>query len=230
MIRLVRWLPALAWMALIFVLSDQPVLLSVTNNALLDIVFKKSAHILTYAILMGLVFWALGVQHGAPNGAPNRPHTLLAFAIVLAYAASDEFHQSFVPGRASRWTDVAIFDLAGACIGWLAWHRRSVSAGRSRIAWVYACLFVYAIALAILLNLPYTGRAEQDPSPLLTDTWFLWGLQLLRPVAHARRGVTHRGWRAARDAARHTFAGLCHPILCAGHFAAQPVYGAAAWH
>jgi VanZ family protein len=204
MIRFVRWLPALAWMALIFVLSDQPVLLSVPDNALLDIVFKKSAHIFTYAILMGLVLWALGGRGGAPNGTPNRPHTLLAFALVLAYAASDEFHQSFVPGRTSRWTDVAVFDLAGACIGWLAWHRRyvsgrSVSVGRSRIAWLYAGLFAYAIALAILFNLPYDGRAEQDPSPLLTDTWFLWGFSyfglLLMPVAAlliedgARRGM-----------------------------------------
>jgi VanZ family protein len=36
--------------------------------------------------------------------------------MALAYAASDEFHQSFVPGRNSSIVDVLIFDNIGALI------------------------------------------------------------------------------------------------------------------
>jgi VanZ family protein len=200
MIRLARWLPVFIWMGLIFAVSSQPVLPSVPSFPLLDVVFKKTGHMLAYAVLIVLVLQALGVRHGATN----RSHTLLAFIIVLAYAASDEIHQSFVPNRTALWTDVVIFDLTGACIGWVAWHRRSLSAGRSRFAWLYATLFLYCVALAILLNLPYRGRAEQDSSALFKDTWFLWGFSyfglLLMPIATlliedgARRGMRWLGY------------------------------------
>jgi VanZ family protein len=197
--RLVRWLLVLLWMGLIFIASSQPTLPSVPNYPLLDVLIKKSGHVAAYAILVLLVCCALGVR----DGAATRTQTLLAFGIVLAYATSDEIHQSFVPNRTSLWTDVAVFDFGGACIGWLFWHRRSLSIGRSPFAPLYAALFVYCIALAILLNLPYRGRPEQDPSSLLTDTWFLWGFSyfgfLLMPIAAlliedgARRGM--KWWR-----------------------------------
>jgi VanZ family protein len=200
MIRLARWLPVLGWMALIFIVSSQPVLPSVPSFPLLDVAFKKTGHLCAYAILMVLVLWALGMR----DGATNRSRAVLAFVIVLAYAASDEVHQSFVPNRTALWTDIAIFDLTGACIGWVAWHRHTLSTGRSRFAWLYAALFLYCVALAILLNLPYRGRAEQDSSALLKDTWFLWGFSyfglLLMPIAAlliedgARRGMRWLGY------------------------------------
>ena len=200
MMRVVRWLPVLVWMGLIFAVSSQPILPSVPSFPLLDVAFKKTGHMCAYAILMGLVLWALGVRDGATHWS----RTLLAFAIVLAYATSDEFHQSFVPNRTALWTDVAIFDLTGACIGWVAWHRRNLSAGRSKFAWLYAALFLYCVALAILLNLPYRGRADQNSSALLKDTWFLWGFSyfglLLMPIAAlliedgARRGMRWLGY------------------------------------
>lgn len=44
---------------------------------------------------------------------------LFAWLLAILYAASDEYHQSFVPGRqASAW-DVLIFDNLGAAIGML---------------------------------------------------------------------------------------------------------------
>ncbi len=47
----------------------------------------------------------------------NKPASIiLAFALALIYAASDEYHQSFVPGRGARITDVGI-DSIGALIG-----------------------------------------------------------------------------------------------------------------
>jgi VanZ family protein len=198
--RLVRWLLVLLWMSLIFIASSQPTMPSVPKYPLLDVLIKKSGHVAVYAILMLLVCFALGVR----DGAATRTQTLLAFGVVLAYATSDEIHQSFVPNRTSLWTDVAVFDFGGACIGWLLCHRRSLSTGRSRSAPLYAALFVYAVALAILFNLPYRGRAQQNPSSLLTDPWFLWGFSyfgfLLMPIAAlliedgARRGMKWLGY------------------------------------
>ena len=164
MIRFLRWLPVLAWMGLIFFASSQPVLPSVPSFPLLDILFKKSGHMLAYAVLMVLVLWALRVR----DEPINVIHTVLAFTIVLAYAASDEVHQSFVPNRTSLWSDVAIFDFAGSGMGWVAWHRRRVIEGHSRFAWLYVILFLYCLAVAILFNLPYRGRVVQDSLPLIS--------------------------------------------------------------
>lgn len=44
------------------------------------------------------------------------PATWIALAISLAYGVSDEFHQSFVPGRHPSWTDV-LADVVGAGLG-----------------------------------------------------------------------------------------------------------------
>lgn len=51
-----------------------------------------------------------------PAGRPVLPIALAAFAFSVLYAASDEFHQLFVPGRAGLFTDVAI-DSCGAAAG-----------------------------------------------------------------------------------------------------------------
>ena len=46
-------------------------------------------------------------------------------AIATLYAASDEWHQSFVPSRSASIVDVLI-DCVGAMCGafWFEWHRR----------------------------------------------------------------------------------------------------------
>lgn len=64
-------------------------------------VFVKGWHVIEYAILCLLILRLL----------PRRPH--LAFALSVAYAATDEWHQTFVPRRGGRWTDVVI-DAGGA--------------------------------------------------------------------------------------------------------------------
>jgi VanZ family protein len=83
-----------------------------------DLSVKKGGHMLGYALL-GITYWrALGRQ---------RPKTmLLAWLLTLGYALTDEFHQSFVPGRSSRLLDIGI-DGTGALIGLLAtrWFTQS---------------------------------------------------------------------------------------------------------
>jgi VanZ family protein len=109
------WLPVLAWAALIFALSAIPSLSSGLGGW--DLVLRKAAHITEFAILGALLVRALG------TAAP-------AFVVSVAYAASDEWHQSFVRGREGRPLDVAI-DVVGVLAGVLAW-RRLQRAARSR--------------------------------------------------------------------------------------------------
>jgi VanZ family protein len=63
-------------------------------------------HVASYALLAYLFRRALG---------PSPHATQWAWALTLLYAISDEVHQSFVPGRTARATDVAI-DMVGATI------------------------------------------------------------------------------------------------------------------
>lgn len=71
---------------------------------------RKTAHATEYAVLA--VFWYQALQ-GMRKHRYGR-----SFLISAAYAATDEYHQLFVPGRAGRVTDVLI-DSAGAAAGLL---------------------------------------------------------------------------------------------------------------
>jgi VanZ family protein len=103
-----RWLPVLVWAGVIFAFSSIPSLS--THLGTWDYVLRKLAHMTEYAILAVLLRRATG-QAG------------WAFALTVAYAASDELHQTFVRGRHGSPIDVGI-DAAGALIG-LAVVRRS---------------------------------------------------------------------------------------------------------
>ncbi len=94
------WLPPLALMAIIFALSAQPDLSSGLGT--LDLILRKIVHMAEYALLLFLWWRALR------EVAPARAALGIAFAVTLAYAASDEYHQSFVDGRHGTPVDVAI--------------------------------------------------------------------------------------------------------------------------
>jgi VanZ family protein len=102
-----RWLPVVLWAAVIFALSSVPGL--GTGLGTWDLLLRKLAHVTEYAILGLLVVRAVG---GA----------LPAFALGVAYAISDEIHQTFVPGRRGAPLDVLI-DAAGVAAGILVWRR-----------------------------------------------------------------------------------------------------------
>ena len=107
--RVSRFAPPLALMGLIFFLSAQPGL--DTGLGLLDFVLRKLAHMAEFGLLWWL--WLRAFDYGQPG---------LAAAITLAYAASDELHQTFVDGRHGTPRDVAI-DGLGIAIAW--WATRS---------------------------------------------------------------------------------------------------------
>lgn len=115
-----RLLPPLVWMGLIYWVSDRPDIPS-APAPLWDFVLKKSLHALAYAILLGL--WWRALKPVDPLGGAGIRALLVALAITLLWAASDEWHQTFVPGRSGRVRDVMI-DGAGALAA-AAWiHRR----------------------------------------------------------------------------------------------------------
>jgi VanZ family protein len=73
--------------------------------------YDKLLHAIAYALLAALVAGALApARLGAARAA------VLAAAISGAYGATDEWHQSFVPGRSADPRDVAA-DVAGAAVG-----------------------------------------------------------------------------------------------------------------
>lgn len=79
----------------------------------IDYPIRKAAHMTEYAVL-GII--ALLCLMGY-EGLERKIYPVSLFIAVL-YAASDEFHQLYVPGRAGRISDVCI-DAIGAAIGLL---------------------------------------------------------------------------------------------------------------
>ena len=79
--------------------------------AKIDYPVRKCAHASEYALLGALVLLT------ACTYAKMSPETVAAAVIIsVLYAASDEFHQRFVPGRSCQFTDVLI-DSAGVMVG-----------------------------------------------------------------------------------------------------------------
>jgi len=95
------WLPVVAWAGVIFAFSSVPSLNSGLGTW--DHILRKFAHAAEYAVLAALAF-------RATRSAPA------AFALAVAYAATDEVHQLWVRGRHGSPVDVAI-DAIGALVG-----------------------------------------------------------------------------------------------------------------
>ena len=114
-----RWGPVLLWAGIIFTLSSIPTFPRVPV-IWWDFILKKSAHVIEYAIFYWLLRRAL----------PQYP--ILALIIGILYALSDEFHQSFVPGRTAKLTDVG-FDTIGILVSWsiIKKHGRSTTTRQS---------------------------------------------------------------------------------------------------
>jgi VanZ family protein len=112
-----RLAPPLVLMGLIFFLSAQPDLNS--GLGVWDTIGRKIVHMGEYGVLWFL-WWRALRYRAAP----------VAVAITLAYAATDEIHQSFVHGRHGSPWDWAI-DAAGVGLAGLVVWRLAYSQPRS---------------------------------------------------------------------------------------------------
>jgi VanZ family protein len=76
----------------------------------LHIFVRKLAHLAEYAILAGLL--CVSSEEVPLRWSPRR--VLGCFLIVVAYSLTDEYHQSFVPGRNASLRDCGIDSIGGA--------------------------------------------------------------------------------------------------------------------
>lgn len=128
------WLPVLIWMAIIFSASGDTMSFQhssrilaplirwffpqISEKVLFDIIYvvRKCAHLTEYAILALLVWRA----RRKPVRQDRRPWSgadaRFAVIVVALYAATDEFHQLFVPHREGKIGDV-IIDTTGGVAG-----------------------------------------------------------------------------------------------------------------
>jgi VanZ family protein len=101
------WLPVVLWAGLIFTLSSIPDL--GTGLGGWDLVLRKTAHAAEFALLGLLLARAIGRE-------------LPALVLGIGYAAADELHQAFVPGRLGSPWDV-LLDSVGVAFGVLLMRR-----------------------------------------------------------------------------------------------------------
>ena len=110
-----RWSAVILWMGVIFAISAAPSI-ATPLEPLYDFTFKKVTHVTVYGILTVLLFWALRIH------IRHKGRALVTAALVaVLYAFSDEWHQTFVPGREGTLRDVGI-DAVGA-VGMSMWLR-----------------------------------------------------------------------------------------------------------
>ena len=120
------WVPPLVYMALIFAISslEQPPLPMPEFEWL---TIDKLYHFIEYAILGALVARAL--VKAKPSVVPSRWVWCIAAVFSILYGASDEWHQTFVPGRFATladWVADVLGSVAGVLGVYLYYKRQSV--------------------------------------------------------------------------------------------------------
>jgi len=124
------WVPVIVWMMLIFAGSSDALSAEHTSRflvpflrwldpkmsfetiATIHFTLRKMGHFTEYFILAALLWRAL---RGTFNALPRTLISGVTFLIAAAFAASDEFHQSFVPSRTSTFHDVMIDCFGAIC-------------------------------------------------------------------------------------------------------------------
>ncbi len=102
--RWAYWLPAAGWALTIFILSAQP-RLPKPPGSLSD----KDAHAVAYGVLAAACLF--GLAQGRLR-AVTAGRAMLAAILAAVYGLTDEWHQSFVPGR-----DADVYDLVADAVG-----------------------------------------------------------------------------------------------------------------
>ena len=107
--KIIRFVPSIIWMSVIFYFSSRQTTGIGGTNETNRFLILKSFHLIEYAFLACLLSLAIFKKKWV---------VLTAYL----YAISDEIHQSFVPGRTSRFQDTLI-DLIGILIGVFIFHK-----------------------------------------------------------------------------------------------------------
>jgi VanZ family protein len=134
-----RYLPLIAWLAFIsFASSDSfsapntsriigPLILWLFPNtspetlAVVHFIMRKIAHFTEYAILG---FLAARAFRTSPRPAISQRWFLICVTLVVVYALTDEYHQTFVPSRTASIFD-SLIDMAGGLTALIVIRKRS---------------------------------------------------------------------------------------------------------
>ncbi len=140
-----RILATLGWMGVIFLISARSTVPQ--PPGLTPAITSNLGHFSVYFVLAITVWWALG-----GFGLDGRRRWLLAFGLTVLYGLSDEWHQSFVPGRQPDVLDVMV-DALGAICGLVAaeWTQRRMGS-------------------TVEVPVPTTGESPRRNSPGIVDT------------------------------------------------------------
>ncbi len=119
---LLRKVPMIIVMGTIFFLSHQPgdrLPLPHVPGA------DKVAHMIAYGVLAATAIFGVGEQQKK-----SKPRQVMLFTVAfcILYGISDEFHQSFIPGRTVSFYDL-LADGTGAmlcCLFWAGWRKRTI--------------------------------------------------------------------------------------------------------
>jgi len=121
-----RLLPAFGVMAVIFLLSHQPA----GDLPPLFPHFDKLAHFSIYGLLAATLIAAV-----PPELRSRRPWAAAGAIILwcLIYGISDEFHQSYIPGRLPSLADIGADTLGGVVVtlGWVVFRKPSPKTGEA---------------------------------------------------------------------------------------------------
>jgi VanZ family protein len=130
------WLPVLLWMALIFSASSDRLSFQHSSRIIapfihwlisgaseetvhcIVVLVRKAAHLTEYAVLALLVLRPMARPSVNSAWTWRWSDAIRTLLVVMLYAASDEFHQSFVPSRQASIWDVLI-DTTGGFFGLL---------------------------------------------------------------------------------------------------------------
>ena len=110
------WILLVIWLGIIFILSSIPSL-SVESLGYWDLILRKFAHFVEFAILAIILFKAFDIT------TKEKPVKLFMAVLFLSifYASTDELHQMYVPGRNGNLVDIGI-DSLGVLFGTIIYY------------------------------------------------------------------------------------------------------------
>jgi VanZ family protein len=134
--QVILWVPVLVWAIVIFSFSAIPTA-HVSQIHWKDFIVKKSAHMTEYFIFTILLYRAL-----LGSGMQKNKAFLYTFIACIVYAMTDEFHQSFTPGREPTLRDVG-FDTIGSSFAIYSLWKLLPKAHPKLKSWVNKRLWIY---------------------------------------------------------------------------------------
>lgn len=202
-IRILRWFPLLIWYRVIWGFSDQTAAVSgdvsdrflhrilagvspayvqseeylqVATVEVLSFFERKAAHMFLYFILMMFLLMAFGAFVRG-----SFKHAIVAGLFCAGFAALDEFHQTFIPGRSGSLQDVVV-DMAGAlivCGLWLLLRWTGVVQKREEgllqfLVWMPIGIGLLSIyILPLIVQAPLSFPVYADLSQRFWEDWDL---------------------------------------------------------